>query len=63
MPNLVMLNFQPIVGALPIGSTSTTQANKAQEVEEEMEIELQEATSEVGTKVKETSSNRPLSKR
>ncbi len=49
MPHLVMLDFQLATGALPIGSTFATQASEAREVEEEMEIDLQGATNEVGT--------------
>ncbi len=39
MPHLVMPNFQPVTVAFTIGSTSTTQANEAREVGEEIEID------------------------
>jgi hypothetical protein len=48
MPHLVMLDFQPTTVAFFTRSTFGAQANKAQEVGEEMEINSPKIATEIG---------------
>jgi hypothetical protein len=53
MPHLVMLDFQPTTVAFFTRSTFGAQANKAQEVGEEMEINSHRIATEIGIGIQE----------